>query len=310
MHTFELSFAAALLAATPLLLAATGEFFGEILGMMNVGIEGLMLMGAVTGVIVTLHTNSPELGLFAGALAGALYLLIVYGIPVVLLMTEQVLPGFAVWFIGLGISQLLGNNYENTSVSSSSTIINLPGVDRIPVVREMIGSFPWPVYIAFVLPFGVAWLFGHTRHGRNMRAIGENPATASTGAGIAVTKWRLFYVGVNGFFGGFAGAFLAVVAVGSWGPDVTAGRGFIALAVVIFSAWRARWLIVGAAFFGGLLILVELGGALAWPISPDFLSMFPYLGAVIVLVIWSIRGRRSEQSTAPSSLGAKVTSRR
>ncbi len=310
MHTFELSFAAALLAATPLLLAATGELFGEILGMMNVGIEGLMLMGAVTGVIVTLHTNSPELGLLCGALAGAAYLLVVYGIPVVVFMTEQVLPGFAVWFIGLGLSQLLGNNYENTSVSSSSTVVGLPGIDRIPVIREMIGHFPWPVYVAFVLPFGVAWLLGHTRHGRNMRAIGENPATAATGAGIAVMRWRLFYVGVNGFFGGFAGAFLAVVAVGAWGPDVTAGRGFIALAVVIFSAWRARWLIVGAAFFGGLLILVELGGALAWPIPPDFLSMFPYLGAVIVLVIWSIRGRRGELSAAPTSLGVRVMSRR
>ena len=194
MHTFELSVAAALLAATPLLLAATGELLGEILGMMNVGIEGLMLMGAVTGVVVTIDTNSPELGLLSGALVGAAYLVIVYGIPVVVFMTEQVLPGFAVWFIGLGLSQLLGNNFENTSVSSSSTVISLPGIDRIPVVREMIGRFPWPVYAAFVLPFGVAWMLGHTRHGRNMRAIGEDPATAATGAGISVTRWRLFYV--------------------------------------------------------------------------------------------------------------------
>lgn len=310
MHTFELYFAAALLAATPLLLAATGELLGEMVGLLNIGIEGLMLIGAVTGVVVTLKTGSPELGLLTGALAGAAYLVVLYAVPVVLLGCEQVLPGFAVWFVGLGLSQQLGNAYQNTTVSGQSTVIGLPGVDRIPVVKEMIGHFPWPVYFAFVLPFAVAWLYGHTQHGRNMRAIGESPASAAAGAGISVKPWRVFYVGVNGLLGGFAGAVLAVVAVGAWGPDVTAGRGFIALAVVIFSGWRARRLIVGAYFFGGLLILVELGGALVWPVSSDFLAMLPYVGAVLVLVLWALRGRQRGGSAAPSALGQRVQARR
>ena len=248
--------------------------------------------------------------MLAGALSGAVYLVVLYGVPVVLMGTEQVLPGFAVWFVGLGLSQQVGSAYENTTVSGQSTVVGLPGIDRIPFVKELIGHFPWPVYAAFVMPFFVWWLLTRTQHGRNLRAIGESPAAAAAGAGIAVRPWRLFYVGVNGLFGGFAGAVLAVLSVGDWGPDVTAGRGFIALAVVIFAAWRPMRLILGAYFFGGLLILVELGGALVWPISADFLSMLPYLGAVIVLILGALRGRSAGGSAAPSALGMKAAARR
>jgi ABC-type uncharacterized transport system permease subunit len=303
VNTFELYFAAALLAGTPLLLAATGELLAETVGMLNLGIEGLMLIGAVTGVVVTLKTNSPEMGVFAGAGAGMCFLLVFYAVPVVLLGCEQVLPGFGIWFIGLGLSQLVGSHYENTTVSSNSLTVSLPGIDHIPVVKEMIGSFPWPVYFAFVLPFGVAWMLARTRHGRNMRAIGEDPVAASAGAGIAVSRWRTFYVAVNGLLGGFAGAVLAVIAIGQWGVDVTAGRGFIALAVVIFSAWRGMRLIVGAYIFGGLLILADLGGALGWPVPSEFLAFMPYVGAVIILIIWALQGRQRGIGTAPSALG-------
>lgn len=303
MNTFELYFAAAILAGTPLLLAATGELLGETLGMLNLGIEGLMLMGAVTGVVVTLKTHSPDVGVLAGALAGMVFLLVFYAIPVVLLGCEQVLPGFGIWFIGLGLSQLIGSHYENTTVSSKSMVVSLPGIDQIPVIKEMIGSFPWPVYLAFVLPFGIAWMLARTRHGRNMRAIGEDPVAASAGAGIAVSRWRTFYVAVNGLLGGFAGAVLAVIAIGQWGIDVTAGRGFIALAVVIFSAWRGMRLITGAYIFGGLLILADLGGALRWPVPSEFLAFMPYLGAVVILIIWALQGRRRGIGAAPSALG-------
>lgn len=304
MHTFELYFAAAILAGTPLLLAATGELLGETVGLLNIGIEGLMLMGAVTGVVVTLHTHNPELGLLFGALVGAAFLLFFYALPVVVLGTEQVLPGFGVWFVGLGLSQLIGNSYENTTVASRSTIVGLPGIDRLPVVKELVGQYPWPVYLAFVLPFVVAWMLSRTRHGRNLRAIGEDPTAASAGAGIAVRPWRVVYVGVNGLLGGFAGAVLAVIAIGEWGPDVTAGRGFIALAVVIFSGWRSMRLIIGAYVFGGLLILADLGGALAWPVSSDFLDMMPYLGAVLILIGWAFRARAG--GAAPASLGLRL----
>jgi simple sugar transport system permease protein len=303
MNTFELYFAAALLAGTPLLLAATGELLAETVGLLNLGIEGLMLMGAVVGVVTTLKLHSPEMGVLAGALAGMVFLLIFYAIPVVLLGCEQVLPGFGVWFIGLGLSQLIGSHYENTTVSSRSMIVSIPGIDRIPVVKEMIGSFPWPVYLAFVLPFGVAWMLARTRHGRNMRAIGEDPVAASAGAGIAVSGWRTFYVAVNGLLGGFAGAVLAVVAIGEWGVDVTAGRGFIALAVVIFAAWRGMRLIVGAYIFGGLLILADLGGALGWPVPSEFLALMPYLGAVLILCVWALQARHRGIGAAPTALG-------
>ncbi|MGA8297762.1 MAG: ABC transporter permease [Acidimicrobiales bacterium] len=304
MHTFELYFAAAILAGTPLLLAATGELLGETVGMINIGIEGLMLIGAVTGVVVTLHTHDANLGLLAGALAGAAFLLIFYALPVVVFGTEQVLPGFGVWFVGLGLSQLIGSSYENSTVNSQSTNVGLPGIDRIPVVKALIGRYPWPVYLALVLPFFVAWVLSQTRHGRNLRAIGEDPVAASAGAGIAVRPWRFVYVGVNGLLGGFAGAVLAVIAIGEWGIDVTAGRGFIALAVVIFSAWRSMRLIVGAYVFGLLLILADLGGALGWPVSSDFLDMMPYIGAVVILIAWAVRARG--RGAAPGSLGMRL----
>lgn len=306
MHTFELYFAAAILAGTPLLLAATGELACEKLGLLNLGIEGLMLMGAVVGVIVSLKTNNADLGLLAGAAAGAVMLLVLYGLPVVLLGTEQVLPGFGVWFVGLGLSQLLGTPYQNTNVSSAGTVVDIPGIDRIPVAKELIGHYPWPVYLAFVLPFALGWVFRYTRHGRNMRAIGEDPRAAVGGAGIAVKRWQFAYVALNGLLGGFAGAVLAVIAIGQWGTDVTAGRGFIALAVVIFAAWRPLRLIGGGYLFGGLLILADLGGALSWPIPPEILDMLPYIGAVVVLVIWAIRARERGESAAPAGLGVRM----
>jgi simple sugar transport system permease protein len=201
---------------------------------------------------------------------------------------------------------LIGNNYQNTSVVAQSTTLDLPGLDRVPGVAELFARYPWPVYLAFVLPFGLAWMFANTRHGRNMRAIGENPRAAAAGAGIPVRRWQAFYVGVNGLLGGFAGAVLAVVAIGEWGTDVTAGRGFIALAAVIFSAWRPLRLIVGAYLFGGLLILAELGGALRWPVPSELLDMMPYLGAVLILVLWATRAKERGDSSAPSALGARV----
>ncbi|MGH3273325.1 MAG: ABC transporter permease [Streptosporangiaceae bacterium] len=303
VHTFELYFAAAIIAGTPLLLAATGELACEKVGLLNLGIEGLMLVGGVVGVIVSLKTHNPEWGLLAAAAAGAAFNLLLYGLPVVLLGTEQVLPGFGLWFVGLGLSQLLGSAYQNTSVSGPATTVNLPVIDRIPIVKELIGRYPWPVYLAFVLPFVLAWMLRNTRHGRNMRAIGEDPQAAASGAGIAVRRWRMLYVGVNGLLGGFAGAFLAVIAIGQWGTDLTAGRGFVALAVVIFAAWRPLRLIVGAYVIGGLLILAELGGALGWPVSSALLGMMPYIGAVLILVIWALRARERGESAAPAALG-------
>lgn len=305
MHTFELYFAAAILAGTPLLLASTGELACEKLGLLNLGIEGLMLMGAVVGVIVALKTGSADFGLLAGAGAGAVMLVVLYALPVVLLGTEQVLPGFGVWFVGLGLSQLFGNNYQSTTVSSGGTVVSVPGIDRVPVLKELIGHYPWPVYLAFVLPFALGWVLRYTRHGRNMRAIGEDPRAAG-GAGVAVRRWQFGYVALNGLLGGFAGAVLAVIAIGQWGTDVTAGRGFIALAVVIFAAWRPLRLIVGGYLFGGLLILADLGGALSWPVPPEILDMLPYIGAVVVLVVWAIRARERGESAAPAALGVRM----
>lgn len=301
VHTFEVYFVAAILAGTPLLLASTGELLSETVGLFDIGIEGLMLIGAAVGVVISLSTGNPELGLLVGALAGGAYLVVFYGVPVVLFGTEQVLPGFGVWFIGLGLSELIGANDESVAVPSASTKVTLPGISHIPVVGALVAHYPWPVYFAFVLPFFIGWMFRSTRHGRAMRAVGEDPVSAASGAGIAVVRWRMVYVAFNGLLGGFAGAVLSVIAIGEWGFDVTAGRGFIALVIVIFAAWRPMRLIVGAYILGGLLILADLGGALSWPVPPEFLNMIPYAGAVLILIAWALRA--SGRGVAPSALG-------
>lgn len=310
MHTFYLYVAAGVLAGTPLLLAATGELLSERVGVINLGVEGLMLMGAVIGIIVTMKTGSQEWGLLAGAGAGAVYMLLFYAIPVVVIGTEQVLPGFGVWFIGLGLSQLLGNSYVDEPVKGHTAVISLPLIDKIPFLRSVVTPYPWPVYLAFLLPFGVWWLLSRTSHGRSMRSIGEDPVAAATGAGLTVRRWQTFYIGVNGLLGGFAGAVLAIIGVGDWGPDVTAGRGFLALAVVIFASWRPLRLLIGAYLFGGLLILSALGGALQWPVPSQVLDMMPYLGTIIVMLLWAAAARRfGAASAAPAALAVRITRR-
>lgn len=306
MHLFEVYFAAAVLAGTPLMLAGTGELLGEMLGMLNIGVEGLMLIGASSAVVVTVKSQSPEMGLLAGSLIGGLYLLVFYGIPVVGFGTEQVLPGFAVWFIGLGLSQGIGAHYEDIAVRSKSTIVTLPLLDRVPVLKEIVASYPWPVYLAVILPIVVWWFFAMTRHGRNMRAIGEDPVAAAAGGGINVRGWRSLYVFINGCLGGFGGAVLAVIVLGEWGPDAVAGRGFIALAVVLFSAWRPLRIIAGSYIFGLLLILVSLGGALAWPIPSAFLSMVPYMGVIGILVLWAYLSHQRGIGYGPAALGMSL----
>jgi simple sugar transport system permease protein len=302
VEVLQATIAIAILATTPLLLASVGELMSGRTGVLNVGIEGMMLMGAATGFAATTITGDPNIGLLVGALAGLAQALML-AIPVVVLNIEQLLPGFAVWLTGVGLSVAIGNHYVAVPISATIGTISVPGLSTIPVIGQVLFVNPWPVYVAVVLPLIAAFVLDHTRHGMNMRSIGEDPVAADA-AGVPVRLWRFVYIELGGLLAGFAGAFLAIEVVGRWEDGVTGGRGWLALAIVIFAQWRPLPLIFGSYLFGVLLALVSIGQALAWPIPSNLLAMIPYAVTVAVLIVSSaVHRRRGGGSEAPAALG-------
>jgi ABC-type uncharacterized transport system permease subunit len=289
--------------ATPLLYAALGEFLHEKLGLLNAGVEGAMLMGAVTGYITAVHTSSILLGLIVAAAVTGVFNLVVYGIPVLLMRTSQILVSFAVWFIGDGLSAQLGVSYVSRPLQASAGNVDVPLLQHVPFLGEIFFRQPWPTYVAVVLTLAVAFLFARTTHGLSMRAIGEDPAAAHA-SGIPVRAWQAVYVSVGGALMGIGGAVLSLVATRTWASDMTAGRGFVAFALVIFVGWRALGLLWGSFLFGVLLVLGPVGEAHGWPIPPSMLDMAPYIFTIlaVVLRIWR-ELRRSGTTAAPAALG-------
>ncbi|MBS1677771.1 MAG: ABC transporter permease [Actinobacteria bacterium] len=303
MTVLQAALATAVLAGTPLLYAALGEMMGEKVGLLNIGLEGMMLMGAVVGFIVAIKTDSLVLGLLAGGAAGTVFTLVAYTFPVVVLRSEQGVVGFAVWFIGVGLSAIIGTHWTSRSLESGFGNVNLPLLDKIPFVGKILFEQPWPVYAGVLLAIFVAWGLGSTRHGMNMRAIGEDPDAAHA-MGINVPFWQVFYSGVSGFLCGVGGAVLTLAITLNWNSEVTAGRGWIALALVIFAGWRPLALVWASFGFGACLMLAPFGQAHGWAIPSPFLSMIPYVFTFVVLVIRTWYARRSGRpSLEPAALG-------
>lgn len=302
-HIIQLLIVSAVMSGTPLVYAALGELIGEKAGVLNVGIEGVMLVGAATGYVFLTKTSNADIGLLAGAGAGFVFVLLLFSLPVVVLRTNQVLTGFALWLVGVGLSQIIGNNYVNVAESSTVPDVHIPYFSHAPFVGVILFQYPWPVYAAVLLTGFVAVGLSRTRIGLTIRAIGEDPSAADA-AGIAVRWRRLACSAMVGVLGGFGGAFICLVYVGRWSPGMTAGAGWIALAVVILSSWHPLRLIVFAYLFGGLSALVSVGGALGWSVNPEFLGMVPYLGTVGALIIWfGARKGRLRGGGAPAALG-------
>ena len=296
------SIALAIASGTAVLLAATGELLVERVGVMNIGIEGMMLVGALAGFVVASGSGSAILGLVAGAGAGVA-LAVLFGVAVVYLRADMIMVGFALWFIGIGVTSQAGSAHvlERTSVTVPQW--DIPLLSGIPIVGPSLFQQPSLAYLAFLLPFGVHLLLTYTRHGLDMRAIGESPATADA-MGINVTRWRFAYVLVGGAMAGLAGAFLTLATLHTWLDGATAGQGWIALAIVIFARWRARSLIIGAYLFGGLQTLGFVAQALGWSVPSQFFTALPYIGttAVILAVTW-LSVRRAGWSAWPAALG-------
>lgn len=302
MSVLQESLSSAVVAAVPLLLVALGELMSERVGVLNIGLEGIMLVGAAAGFIIAIQSDSILVGLLGGTAAGAVFNLVFFAVPVLLLRTSQVLAGFALWLVGVGLSAQLGSPYADDQFDLTLSDTSLPLLHDLPFVGPVFFVQTWPVYVSVLLALGAAFLIAQTRHGLDMRAIGEDPAAARA-VGLRVRSWQAFYCGICGALGGTGGAVLSVVVLGSFRDQMTAGRGWIALALVVAAAWLPTRLIVTAFIFGGLLVLADIGQAHGWGIPSPILSMSPYVFTLVILIARAWREHvRGRDMAAPASL--------
>ena len=287
--------AAILIASTPILLAALGELVAERAGVLNLGVEGMMITGAVLGFAAAVGSGSPALGFVAGAAGGAA-LSLVFGLLTQMLMANQVATGLALTLFGLGLSALLGQGYVGVRPPS---VARLDGpLSEIPVIGPMLLSHDAVLYIG-LLAVPAIWAFLHrTRAGLILRAVGEGHDAAHA-LGYPVAAIRLAAIAFGGAMAGLGGAYLSLVRVPQWTEGMTAGAGWIALAIVVFAAWRPERALAGALLFGGVAVLQLNLQAAGLPAPAWLLSASPYLATIAVLV--AISGRRG--SAAPADLG-------
>jgi ABC-type uncharacterized transport system permease subunit len=286
-------------AATPLLIAAIGELVVERSGVLNLGVEGMMIMGAVTGFGVALTTGSPWLGVFAAIIVGALFSLL-FGFLTLTLVTNQVATGLALTLLGLGLSGMIGEAFVGQPGVKLGAIY-IPGLTDIPFVgRLFFGQDPL-FYVSILLTVGVAWFLFRTRAGLTLRSVGDNHGSAHA-LGINVIGIRYLAVMFGGACAGLAGAFLSLVYTTQWIENMSAGRGWIALALVVFASWRPLRVLAGAYLFGAVSIGQLHAQALGIGIPSQLLSALPYLATILVLVLIS-RNRRLTMINTPASLG-------
>jgi general nucleoside transport system permease protein len=295
------SIATAIMAATPVLIAATGELLAEVVGIYNIGIEGAMLIGAL-GAFLGAQSGSVIVGMLAGVAAGAAASL-VFALAVVVVKADVVVAGLALVFLGLGLTGLIGKDYVQHVAGATIPHWDIPVLSDIPFFGQAFFQQLSVSYFAFLFPVAAAFLLYRTQHGLNMRAIGEDPGSADA-TGLSVNGWRIFYVSVGGAFAGLAGSVLSLGIVGTWLPNLTSGQGWIALAVVIFASWRPLPLIAGALLFGGLGTFGNVAQVEGWSISPEFFSALPYVGTLaMVYVLALLRIRRGGGAPWPAALG-------
>ena len=304
-------------AATPLLLAAIGELMTERSGVLNLGVEGMMIMGAIAGFAFAQETGNPYIGSLAGVVVGALFSLL-FGFLVLTLVANQVATGLALTILGLGLSGLWGESYVGIPGVKLEPIV-IPILSQLPFVGKLLFSQDLIFYISVALVFGVSWFLFKSRAGLALRSVGDNHHSAHA-LGINVIRTRYMAVMFGGACSGLAGAYLSLVYVPQWVEGMTAGRGWIALALVVFASWRPYRIILGAYLFGAITIAqlnmqaMELAAlnflpgpiyylaSLVKSIPSQFLSALPYLATIFVLVLIS-RNRRLTLINTPATLG-------
>lgn len=286
-------------AATPLVLAALGELVVERSGVLNLGIEGIMVVGAVVGFMATLHTGSLGLGMLA-ALGAGMAMALVFAFLVLTLQTNQVATGLALTLFGLGVSAFLGRDLVGQTVTPMAPL-SFPVLSNLPFVGPLLFRFDAMVYGSLVLVALVSWALARTRVGLLIRAVGESPHSAHA-IGMPVVALRYATVLFGGAMAGLGGAYLSLALTPMWAEGMTAGRGWIALALVVFATWKPRGVVLGAYLFGGVTMLQFHGQGLGLDVPSEFLSMLPYLATIVVLVI-ICRNPQTILLNKPMSLG-------
>lgn len=286
-------------ASTPILIAALGELVVERSGVLNLGVEGMMLLGAIAGFVVQFHTGNHYLALLCGAAAGMAASLI-FGFLTLSLSANQTATGLALTIFGTGFSALAGASYSARPVALMSPIF--PDLATHPVLRVLFG-YSFPAYFALFMVFAIWFFLKKTRAGLILRAVGENDLSAHS-IGYSVIQVRYFAVMFGGAMAGIAGACFPLTLTPQWAEGMTAGRGWIAVALVVFASWRPFRLLGGAYLFG-LVMTMELyakaGGGPLSAIPSELWAALPYIATIAVLVLISLR--RDASTNAPACLG-------
>ena len=285
-----------LIAGTPLLLATIGEVLCERSGILNLGVEGMLAIGAVTAFIVTFTTGNPWFGLVAAIVASAL-ISAIHAFVSITLQSSQVVSGLALTMLGLGIAGLVGKPYIGKPLAEKMATWPIPVLSDIPVVGVIFFDHSPFFYMAILLAL-IAWfVLKYTKIGIIIRSAGENPRATET-QGISVYKIRYWCVMTGGALAGMAGAHLSTSYSKSWIEGMTAGRGWIVIALTIFALWNPMRAIIGAFLFGGIFVLQYLLQPLG--ISPNLLAMLPYICTLLVLFIGALLDSR--KLSAPATL--------
>jgi ABC-type uncharacterized transport system permease subunit len=291
--------ASLMVAATPIIFAAIGELIVEKAGVLNLGVEGMMITGAICGFAIAVQTGSPTIGFLAAAAGGAA-LSLIFGLLTQYLMSNQVATGLALTLFGLGFSSLIGQGYIGVKPPQTEKIDFGPLSD-IPGLGPVLFNHDVMVYVALLLTILTYVALKFTRAGLILKAVGENHDAAHA-LGYKVIRIRLFAIMFGGAMAGMGGAYLSLIRVPQWTEGMTAGAGWIALAIVVFGAWRPIRVLLGAYLFGGVTVLQLNLQAAGLAIPVEYLSMSPYLITIAVLVIMS-SGKSRAALAAPASLG-------
>jgi len=292
--------ASLIVASTPILLAALGELVVERAGVLNLGVEGMMIVGAICGFAIGVRTGSPALG-FVAAAAGGAALSMLFGVLTQYLLSNQVATGLALTLFGLGLSALIGQGYTGVK-APTATQLDIPLLSDIPWLGPILFRHDGMVYVSLLLVLAVWAFLRHSRAGLILRAVGENHDAAHA-LGYPVVAIRLAAIAFGGACAGLGGAYLSLVRVPQWTEGMTAGAGWIALAIVVFASWRPERALLGAYLFGGVAVLQLNLQAAGVAIPGEYLSMSPYLITILVLVVMSARRRHGTTGAAPAALG-------
>jgi ABC-type uncharacterized transport system permease subunit len=299
LESIALLIAASINSGTGLALAALGLLLNERAGVLNLGAEGLMLVAAVAGFATGVATHSDTLALLAGAGAAAC-LSLPFGLLVIGLNTNQVATGLALSLFGSGLSAFLGVHYTQETLGERSHFV-IPLLSKIPFFGPAFFAFHPVVYLTVALALGMGWFFFRSRSGLVVRAVGESPESAHA-LGYSVRRIRLLAVVAGGALCGFAGAYISVIYTPLWVEGMTAGKGWIALALTTFATWRPARVLLGAYLFGGVTMLqLHMQGA-GVDLPVQLLTMLPYLATIGVLVLIA-RNPAWIRANMPASLG-------